>query len=63
MTLIAYLSCAELYYDRGDHYEFSSVVRELDTAGTLIGNRVSAPCLSQRNLEETYKYAEFYVCV
>ena len=31
----------ELYYDRGNHYEFSSVVRELDTAGTLAGNRVS----------------------
>lgn len=31
----------ELYYDRGNHYEFSSVVRELDTAGTLMGNRVS----------------------
>lgn len=31
----------ELYYDRGNHYEFSSVVRELDTAGVLVGNRVS----------------------
>ncbi|CAM9468496.1 unnamed protein product [Ectocarpus sp. 6 AP-2014] len=29
----------ELYYDRGNHYEFSSVVRELDTAGALVGNR------------------------
>ncbi|CAM9983094.1 unnamed protein product, partial [Hapterophycus canaliculatus] len=30
---------SELYYDRGNHYEFSSVVRELDTAGALVGNR------------------------
>lgn len=32
---------SELYYDRGNHFEFSSVVRELDTAGALVGNRVS----------------------
>eukprot|EP00611_Tribonema_gayanum_P023097 TRINITY_DN4792_c0_g1_i1.p1 TRINITY_DN4792_c0_g1~~TRINITY_DN4792_c0_g1_i1.p1 ORF type:complete len:300 (+),score=137.08 TRINITY_DN4792_c0_g1_i1:218-1117(+) len=29
----------ELYYDRGNHYKFSSLVRELDTANSLVGNR------------------------
>jgi hypothetical protein len=32
---------AELFYDRGNHYKFTSLVRELDTANVLMGNRVS----------------------
>ena len=39
--LIAYLlvpCCAELYYDRGNHQEFTSLVRELARPGEITQN-------------------------
>ena len=34
---------AELFYDRGDHFEFTSVSRELAPAGTLTESEVEFP--------------------
>ena len=29
----------ELFYDRGNHYEFTTLVREVDSGGTLTGKK------------------------
>jgi hypothetical protein len=44
---------AELFYDRGNHYKFTSLVRELDTANVLMGNRVSVTLLEKTRLALT----------
>ena len=32
-------ACAELFYDRGNHYEFTTLVREVDAGGTITSRK------------------------
>jgi vacuolar protein sorting-associated protein 26 len=34
---VEFIGQIELFYDRGNHYEFTSLIRELEQPGTLVG--------------------------